>query len=355
LSKKKTIIKLECDNETSETTATTADGKTNGKRRYGTHSTNKTKLKRSSLNNSALLSTVTNVKEFMSLVMYKDNPPPWLKERDIYKEYMTKSNNNQKSNNDGPKSLAFYAKSSSDWQKCPSLLLSPVKTDVDTKKSISSPLSIQADVKIKPAQQITCTSRSSVEEEPVLRIKREPHSPPQPLDLSCSSLQFKLQQNVKQEKQDTLLVLEKTKLSSPIKDDLSFRKLKHNKSKIYESPKRNLCKKKREDPFDRCRKKSRSVRINSVETEELYQKKSTSCSTSPELSLSYRRTSRSPRSPEYVRHHLSPIRMPCSPPLKTVKRKSSPITIGIKRKSSTCNFNNNNRRRSPRVWAPNRK
>jgi hypothetical protein len=122
--KKMTNIKIEVDVD--ETNKSSPTGKTSPNHRR--------RPKRSSINNNSLLSTVTSVHELMSFIIHKDDPPAWLKQTELFKEYSNKSQQMTIDNNseESPPhyhqqlhrkqrcNLQMYARTGQSWQSLPS-------------------------------------------------------------------------------------------------------------------------------------------------------------------------------------------------------------------------------------------
>ncbi|CAF3446741.1 unnamed protein product [Rotaria sp. Silwood1] len=292
--------------------------------------------KRSSTNNNSYLSTVSSVHELMSFAVYKDNPPSWLKQTDLYKEYIKKSEQmtteNLSSSIPSPhyhqqlhrkqrSNLHMYARSRQSWQSstCPPSINSSI--DNHSNESIHK---IKHETTISP---INSSSSSSSSSSSMIDLSI-------PLNISIRS--------------------EPIGHSSSSVSNKS-KSLKQPKSTVTTRRQHMLCKKK--IPHNGIR---RYQRMNSVENRELLEKKDSSSSsqhdsntsTSSSSSSSIDHTSPSPTttvsgssshrsSPtEYMRGNSS-INTRLSSPLRI----QTSISPHIQTLSTP-------QRRSTRIWAP---
>ncbi|CAF0904706.1 unnamed protein product [Adineta ricciae] len=303
--------------------------KTNG----NTSPSHRRRPKRSSINNHSLLSTVASVHELMSFVIYKDNPPSWLKQTDLYKEYLEKSEKITMENNSSMSpphfhqqvhrkqrcNLQMYARSDQSW---------PL---------LSSSLSISPTVE----QRVKMRNRSS---ESLHKTKRETNISPIHSSVSMTDLSVPLNISIKQDpiEQNSLLNTNKTK------------SLKQTPSVVTTRRQQMLCKKK--TPQNGLRRRRR---MNSVENQEPSEHKNSSSSSQNDSNTSITSSSSSIE-------HASPS------PTTTVSRSSSHNSSSTEcmRGSESMNTRYSSplriqtsispqlqslstpQRRSTRIWAP---
>lgn len=111
------------------------------------------RAKRSSINNNSLLSTISTVHELMSFIIHKDDPPVWLKQTDIYREFQTKSDEIHRENPSDEShrqyyqqqhrkqssNLHLYARSSQSWQTTIENHSNETETNVNQSPKLKSP------------------------------------------------------------------------------------------------------------------------------------------------------------------------------------------------------------------------
>ncbi|CAF0907821.1 unnamed protein product [Rotaria sordida] len=325
-------IEVNVDNKLEINKSSPTGNKING----NTSPNHRRRPKRTSINNNSYLSTISSVHELMSFVIYKDNPPLWLKQTDLYKEYTNKSQQinteNLSSSISSPhyhqqlhrkqrSNLQMYARSRQSWQSLTSPPLINTSMDKHSNESINK---IKHETNISPINSSLSLSSSSS---------------------SMIDLSIPLNISIKSEpiEQNSSLILNKSK------------KLKQPTSTITTRRQHMLCKKKISQNSLR-----RHQRMNSVESQELLEKKDSSSSsqhdsntsTSSSSSSSIEHASPSPTttvsgssshrsSPtEYMRGNSS-INTRLSSPLRI----QTSILPHIQTLSTP-------QRRSTRIWAP---
>ncbi|CAF0913959.1 unnamed protein product [Adineta steineri] len=288
--------------------------------------------KRSSINNNCLLSTVTNVHELMSFVIYKDNPPTWLKQSDLYKEYINKSQqiNAENISSGSPPhyhrqshrkqrcNLQMYARSGQSWPSIsPSPLISPIIDSRSKTRNHSN--------------------------ESIHKLKRETNISPIHSSSSMVDLSTPLNISIKQDPivENSLLITNKSK------------SLKQQTSTITTRRQHMLCKKK--TPQNGIRRRQC---MNSVENQEPLENKDSSSSsehdsnTSTASSSSIQHTSPSPTTTVSgsSSHNSSPTEyMRGNRSINT--RLSSPLRIQTSISPHAQSLSTP-QRRSARIWAP---
>ncbi|CAF0984512.1 unnamed protein product [Rotaria sordida] len=238
-------IEVNVDNKLEINKSSPTGNKING----NTSPNHRRRPKRTSINNNSYLSTISSVHELMSFVIYKDNPPLWLKQTDLYKEYTNKSQQinteNLSSSISSPhyhqqlhrkqrSNLQMYARSRQSWQSLTSPPLINTSIDKHSNESINK---IKHETNISPINSSLSLSSSSS---------------------SMIDLSIPLNISIKSEpiEQNSSLISNKSK------------KLKQPTSTITTRRQHMLCKKKISQNSLR-----RHQRMNSVESQEITIKK----------------------------------------------------------------------------------
>ncbi|CAF2440770.1 unnamed protein product [Rotaria sp. Silwood2] len=320
-------IEVDIDNKLETNKSSPIANKING----NTSPNHRRRPKRSSINNNSYLSTISSVHELMSFVVSKDNPPSWLKQTDLYKEYTNKSQQinpeNLSSSIPSPhyhqqlhrkqrSNLQMYARSRQSWQSLTSPPLINLSIDNHSNESIHK---IKHETTISSINSSLSSSSSSMND---LSI---------PLNISIKSESIE---------QNSSLVSNKSK------------SLKQPTSTITTRRQHMLCKKK--IPQNGIR---RHQHVNSVEDQESLEKKDSSSSSEHDSNTSTSSSSIEHTSPSPTTtvsgtssHHSSPTEyMRGNSSINT--RLSSPLRIQTSI-SPHIQTLSTPQRRSTRIWAP---
>ncbi|CAF3322018.1 unnamed protein product [Rotaria socialis] len=331
-------IEIDVDNKLETNKSSPTVDKTNG----NLSPNHRRRPKRSSVNNNAFLSTIGSVHELMSFVIYKDNPPSWLKQTDLYKEYKKKSEqiNTENLSSVSPPhyhqqlhrkqrcNLQMYARSSLSWQSLPSPPLLNLSLENYSNESTHKN---KRDTNISPIYASSLSSSSS-------------SSSSSPSASSSSMMDFTLPLNISIKSEPA----EQNSTSTPNKS----KPIKQSSSTVTTRRQHMLCKKK--IPQNGAR---HPQRMNSVEDLEALERKDLSSSsqhdsntstssssiehTSPSPTTTVSGSSSQHSSPaEYMRGYGS-INTRLSSPLR-IQTSISPHLQSL----------STSQRRSTRIWAP---